>query len=280
MPPAVTRSRAIPGGLAATGLASVIASAEPGETARRPEPSAGAPPVIITEILANVPAGMEGDANADGVRDAAGDEFVELYNDSDSPVSLRGWTISNRRGPGGGDGAPDPDSRPGASRKGVHFTFPSFDLPPRAVAVVFNGYQSRIPGPAGDEAKAPAKPNDRFGGAWVFVMDNDAKFNAFNNAADFVLLADKSGRPVECIVWGKPDVEPPAGVKRLARVKGGDPKGSLAREPGEEGAVPHRRLDGRACSPGVVVRRDAERESPGPRDGRPREPGEVRPASP
>src|SRR5262249_9382315 len=58
--------------------------------------SVAADAIVITEVLYNVPAGMDGDANADGERDPIGDEFVELYNRSEKAVSLRGWTIANR----------------------------------------------------------------------------------------------------------------------------------------------------------------------------------------
>lgn len=235
-----------------------------------------ASPIIITELLYNVPPGMDGDATADGTRDAVGDEFIELHNISDQPVSLRGWTITNRlRSPrddadhdtsdadsnsktGGKQRTP---STPRAAR-GVSFTFPTFDLPPRGTVVVFNGLDSKIPGPAGDARKAPSKPNDNFSGAYVFTMDNEAKFNAFNNTADYALLSDKSGRPIECILWGKPDADPPASTPRTTTVKG-DPKGSITREPSnDDDLIPHCKLDGTPLSPGRIAKRDLEKEPP------------------
>ena len=51
----------------------------------------------ITEVLFNVPSESTGDANKDGVRHAAGDEFIELANPFDSPVNLKGYVLFNRR---------------------------------------------------------------------------------------------------------------------------------------------------------------------------------------
>lgn len=205
-------------------------------------------PIVITEVLYNVPAGMDGDANADGARDAVGDEFVELYNRSSEPVSLRGWSITNRHTAMNDD-----------AKRGVRFEFPAFDLPPKGVAVVFNGFESRVKGSVGSSRKAPTKPNDDFHSAWVFVSDNESKFNALNNAADFVLLADAKGRAIDCVVWGRPDVDPPTSCRRLEKAKGGDPKGSVARAPEDDELMMHRRLDGKPCSPGRVRYEEQDR---------------------
>src|SRR5437870_5538652 len=47
------------------------------------------PHPLITEILYAVPSGERGDANADGTRDAVGDEFIELTNPHDKPIQLK-----------------------------------------------------------------------------------------------------------------------------------------------------------------------------------------------
>lgn len=58
-------------------------------------------PIIISEVLADVPpddastAAVEGDANRDGVRNSGDDEFVELFNPSDSPVDLSGVRVAD-----------------------------------------------------------------------------------------------------------------------------------------------------------------------------------------
>lgn len=45
---------------------------------------------VLNEVLMNVPTGDEGDANADGTRDAYDDEFVELVNASNETLLLAG----------------------------------------------------------------------------------------------------------------------------------------------------------------------------------------------
>lgn len=47
----------------------------------------------LEEILAAVPSGDAGDANADGERDAYDDEFIEVSNSSPDPVGLRGLEL-------------------------------------------------------------------------------------------------------------------------------------------------------------------------------------------
>jgi hypothetical protein len=49
--------------------------------------------VVINEVLADPPTGTEGDANHDGARDSADDEFVELVNSTDAAINMSGWTV-------------------------------------------------------------------------------------------------------------------------------------------------------------------------------------------
>ena len=59
-------------------------------------------PLIINEVLFD-PASddsattdvVEGDANGDGARDSAQDEFIEFYNNSDTDLDISGYTISD-----------------------------------------------------------------------------------------------------------------------------------------------------------------------------------------
>ncbi|MDE2734794.1 MAG: lamin tail domain-containing protein [Gemmatimonadota bacterium] len=50
-------------------------------------------PLIISEVLADPPLGLAGDANRDGQRDPHEDEFIELYNAGPVPISLAGWRL-------------------------------------------------------------------------------------------------------------------------------------------------------------------------------------------
>ena len=49
--------------------------------------------IVINEILADPATGLAGDANHDGVSSSTQDEFVELLNNSVSPVNISGWSI-------------------------------------------------------------------------------------------------------------------------------------------------------------------------------------------
>jgi hypothetical protein len=51
--------------------------------------------VRLNEILADPPAEIDGDANRDGVRDAADDEFIEIMNCGGAEVDVSGWSLSD-----------------------------------------------------------------------------------------------------------------------------------------------------------------------------------------
>ena len=64
----------------------------PGHTHIIPKPSY---PLLISEVLADPPSGLAGDANRDGQRDGYEDDFIELYNAGSEPISLAGWRLGD-----------------------------------------------------------------------------------------------------------------------------------------------------------------------------------------
>ncbi len=50
----------------------------------------------LTEVLYDIPASPNGDPNGDGTRQAAGDEFFELYNSSNASIDLSGYVFIER----------------------------------------------------------------------------------------------------------------------------------------------------------------------------------------
>jgi len=229
------------------------------------------PHPVITEVLFNVPRGDDGDANKDGTRDAAGDEFIEVMNPHDKPINLRGYVLTSRL-------TTDDD----ASKRGVRFVFPDCELPPGKVAVVFNGHDAEIPGPVGTAKSQPKEPNPDFAGAAVFTMGGGSQ-RVFANGGDFVLLSAPAGERIDCIWWGESDPEPPDDVLRSAEVVK-DPKGSVQRESPDKNPIPHIDLDGRACSPGEIPNprpgqaKSRERDNPPEESGR-RPPAPAAPGS-
>lgn len=174
-------------------LAGMARGAQP--AAAEPKPLVAYPAPLITEILFAVPTGGEGDANRDGSRSAAGDEFIEIVNPHDRPIDLAGYTLSDKR-------ASEKDKRGQPKSGGLRFTFPRCTLQPGQVAVVFNGFEQKWKGSVGDQAAAPTSGNEDFNGALVFTMKNTAERTALANTADWVLLADRSGKPVQLVKWG------------------------------------------------------------------------------
>jgi uncharacterized protein (TIGR03437 family) len=52
--------------------------------------------IVINELLADPPDGLNGDANHDGVRDTSADEFVELVNATTHDIDLGGYQLQSR----------------------------------------------------------------------------------------------------------------------------------------------------------------------------------------
>jgi hypothetical protein len=121
----------------------------------------------INEYLADPPDGLAGDANGDGVRDSADDEFVEIINRTDAPVDVGSFTIS------------DTDAQ--------RFIFPPGTLIPAGeVAVVFGGGH-----PQGDFGNAGAN-------GLVFASHG----LSLNNTGDTITLKDSFGAAIESVTFG------------------------------------------------------------------------------
>ena len=58
-------------------------------------PSLAAANVVISEVLADPPSGLAGDANGDGVRNGYEDEFIELYNTGSEAVNIGDWRLGD-----------------------------------------------------------------------------------------------------------------------------------------------------------------------------------------
>src|SRR6185295_17909453 len=122
--------------------------------------------VGINEYLADPPDGLAGDANHDGVRDSAQDEFIEVVNRTDMPVNVSGFAIR------------DADS--------LRFTFPAgATIPPGEVAVIFGG----------------GSPTGEFGNASVNGLVFTASLS-LNNSGDTITLKDSLGSNIEVITYG------------------------------------------------------------------------------
>ena len=77
-------------------VSTIKALFSPGHTHIIPKPDY---PLFISEVLADPPSGLAGDANRDGRRDTYEDEFIELYNAGSEPISLAGWRLGDSTAP-------------------------------------------------------------------------------------------------------------------------------------------------------------------------------------
>ncbi|MBU1535667.1 lamin tail domain-containing protein, partial [Myxococcota bacterium] len=133
-----------------------------------------------------------GDANADGVRSASEDEFVEIINTSDSPLDISGYTLS--------------DSLE------VRFVFPQGTLiQAHGTALIFGG------------GNPPA-------GLWpsaVLVFTTPGGLG-LNNSGDSIYISDPQGTPVTSMSY----TDGQASDRSLVRSQDGDPEASFIPHPG------------------------------------------------
>ena len=127
------------------------------------------PVVLISEIHADPAGGLDGDANGDGTRDVAEDEFLEVINTGFEPFDISGYTLSD-----------DTEVR--------HTFAPGTILPPREVAVVFGG----------------GTPTGAFGNATAngLVFTSSTGGLSLMNVGDTITLADDTAAVVQTVVYG------------------------------------------------------------------------------
>ncbi len=218
------------------------------QTAEPATPLVPFPHPLITEVLYAVPT-SGGDANKDGTRNATGDEFIEITNPHAQAINLAGYRLLDRHR--GEDGR-------------FSFTFPDLMLEPGQTAVVFNGLDATWTGPVGDTHRAPPGPNALFEGAFIFTADVRSKFQAFANTADFVLLENALGVPVQVVVWGKPDQAPPTEAFHTDTISVFE-YASVQRTTATGPMVAHNRIElaeRTKCSPGVAFPKPPETVEP------------------
>src|SRR4030095_16289955 len=120
----------------------------------------------INEYLADPPDGQLGDANGDGVRDSAQDEFVEIVNRTSTALDIGGFSVL------------DADA--------IRFTFPTGSvIPAGEAAVIFGG----------------GHPQGDFGNARTNGLVFTASLS-LNNRGDTIVLKNASAVTVESITYG------------------------------------------------------------------------------
>ena len=141
------------------------------EALETPEPKTPSKPIptyalFISEVLADPPSGVAGDANQDGQRDGYEDEFIELYNADTNPISLAGWRL-------GDSTSPD-----------THFRFPADAvIEPGSYVVLFGG----------------GNPS----GFTVPVYTDDGRIgNGLTNKGEDIQLTDDTGAEIAVVSHG------------------------------------------------------------------------------
>lgn len=138
----------------------------------------------INEYLADPPDGPSGDANGDGSRDSAQDEFVEIVNRTGAPIDVGGFTVR------------DADAQ--------RFVFPpGTSIPAGEAAVIFGGGS-----PQGDFGNARAN-------GLVFTASL-----SLNNTGDTITLKNSSAVTVESVTYGSTEGNASQSINRNPDVSG------------------------------------------------------------
>ena len=145
-------------------VSTVKALFSPGHTHIIPKPDY---PLFISEVLADPPSGLAGDANRDGQRDGYEDDFIELYNAGSNPISLAGWRLGDSTAPKN------------------FFQFPANAvIAPHSYIVLFGG----------------GKPS----GFTVPVYIDDGKIgNGLTSSGEDIRLIDKNGHEIDVVSHGE-----------------------------------------------------------------------------
>jgi len=130
--------------------------------------------ILINEFLADPPEGAAGDANRDGVRDSADDEFVELVNTTTHDIDIGDYRIFSR----------------GTGSDTLRHVFAAGTILPSCSAIaVFGGGTSAF------------NPNDpAFGGAQVVKASTNAL--SLVNSGGVISLQDRAGAIVNLVAYG------------------------------------------------------------------------------
>jgi uncharacterized protein YjdB len=132
--------------------------------------------LVINEILADPPEGTAGDANRDGTRSAAQDEFIELVNASTFDLNIGGYMITVR-------------GSNGADTVRHVFTADTIIAPGTAV-VMFGGAQAATFNPA----------HPAFGGALVQTASTGGL--SLTNGGSTTKLLDPTGATIDQLTYG------------------------------------------------------------------------------
>ncbi|MBA2732119.1 MAG: lamin tail domain-containing protein [Acidobacteria bacterium] len=91
--------------------------------------------IVINEVLADPPEGLDGDANRDGARSSSEDEFIELVNRTNADIDISGYQLTARS--------------TSSSTDTVRHTFaPGTIFPAGSAIVVFGGGNPNVADPA------------------------------------------------------------------------------------------------------------------------------------
>lgn len=120
--------------------------------------------IVINEILADPPAGLLGDANADGVGSVTQDEFIEFFNPTADAVDISGWFLSD-------------------AVRTRHIFADGSIFQPQEILVVFGGGNPQL-----------SDIN------WLTASTGTL---GLNNDTDIITLLDQNGEPVDQVTYSR-----------------------------------------------------------------------------
>lgn len=163
--------------------------------------------LVINEIHAD-PDPSLGDANADGAVGSSADEFVEIVNDTNGPIDLSSWTLSDA--------------------VGVRHVFPVDSIvPPGCAVLVFGG----------------GIPSGGFGSSLVQISSSGTL--SLNDFGDILSIFDSTGNFVVSLTYGT-EAGDNQSITRYPDITGGEPLTRHSTADGVDGSLfsPGTRISG------------------------------------
>ncbi len=119
--------------------------------------------ILINEILADPPTGIEGDANQDAVGSSTQDEFIEVFNAGQTSLDLSGWFIRD-------------------NVRIRHSFAQNFFLPAKGIVVIFGGGDPRLEN--------------------ILWLTASSRSLGLNNTGDEISLFDANNNLIDQVIYG------------------------------------------------------------------------------
>jgi uncharacterized protein (TIGR03437 family) len=155
--------------------------------------------IVINEVLADPPDGLAGDANRDGVRDSADDEFVELVNSTGRNIDLSNYELASRSLTATNDTLRHRFASGTILKPGTAIVIFGGGSPPTSTQV-FSNTSASTSNPVFGTPASTSNPPPFFGGAQVVKASRGSL--SLTNTGGVITLRNSTGEIVTSVAYG------------------------------------------------------------------------------